>query len=58
MIEVYDICTEYALSDLIEKVKELISKGWQPLGGVFVAHEEGSVRFYGQTIVKYEAEVL
>ncbi len=35
-IEDYDVVIDTSLDDLIKEVKELVLKGWTPLGGITV----------------------
>ena len=49
------VCTES--TDMDNIVRHRISIGWQPLGGVSIACDEGNQKLYKyQTLVKYESE--
>jgi hypothetical protein len=42
MINGYEVITAKRVADLQDRVRERISSGWQPLGGVALLHDEES----------------
>jgi len=43
MITRYEVITATRIGDLQSRVQERIRKGWQPLGGIAMLHEEDAV---------------
>lgn len=46
----YDILTSYNRENLVRRINERISVGWQPVGGIAI-ESKGA---FGQAVVKYE----
>jgi hypothetical protein len=44
MIIDYEVVTATHIRDLQDRVRERIQKGWEPLGGIAVVHEEGAAK--------------
>lgn len=49
----YDIVTGYSSTHLVDAVRQMISNGWTPIGGVSVAVDQGR-ETYAQAMVKHE----
>lgn len=52
----YDVVKAEGLETLKIKVRDLISKGWTPLGGVAFAPREMDPQAWAQAMVKVEYE--
>ena len=59
MKKIIDYClvVRGKLSDLNEKIHELLKDGWQPYGDPFAENDsEDPYVVYGQAVVRYESE--